>query len=263
MTANVNVSLNDQIKNFLVGLLKGAAADLKRGCVPILSNVAVAALIMVPCAGIVIGGEFLADKMTPAGSINPGATALACGSILICQFGAMACYLGLLSTFVKVARGAKTSMVEVVHGHGKIWSLLGAQLLIAPLFLLGFILLIIPGFYIALRASLVPLLIADEDAGPIEAIKRSFELTRGREFEIALLLATFVISNYVVAAASALLGLVLPVVAGLSMFTSLLLMQFILTRYYVSTNPGADSTAPQTVVVVDSTTELPPIPCVA
>lgn len=232
-----SVSLNDQIKSFLGGLLKSSVADIKQGFAPIASNLVVALLVAAPCVGIAVGGEFLAEKMSPAGAAHPGALALACGSIIVCQLGMMACFIGLLSTFVKVSRQSKVSFHEVLSGFNRIWSVLGAQLLLAPMFIVGAVLFVIPGFYLILRASMVPLVIADEGLGPVGAIKRSFELTKGREFEIGLLGAMFVISNYVVLAVSALAAMLHPVLGGLTMVLFLLAMQFVLTRYYVSVTP--------------------------
>lgn len=63
--------------------------------------------------------------------------------------------------------------------------------------IVGLILLIIPGLYILGRISLAPVVFFEENKGPIEAIQRSFELTKGHALEVlsALLAGGIITGN--------------------------------------------------------------------
>jgi membrane-anchored glycerophosphoryl diester phosphodiesterase (GDPDase) len=52
------------------------------------------------------------------------------------------------------------------------------------LIIIGFFLLIIPGFIIAIRLSFVPYLVMDEGLEPIEAIRTSWDMTREFSWDI-------------------------------------------------------------------------------
>lgn len=60
------------------------------------------------------------------------------------------------------------------------WAFLALLILQGLAVNLGCLLLILPGIWIAVRLSLAPQVFATEGLRPIDALKRSFELTRGR-----------------------------------------------------------------------------------
>ena len=64
------------------------------------------------------------------------------------------------------------------------WQIWGLNILIALMGLGGFILFIIPGIIISLRLSMANTVLIDEKKGIMHAISRSFELTKGRAFEL-------------------------------------------------------------------------------
>jgi len=68
---------------------------------------------------------------------------------------------------------------DLVRNYQKFWNMLLASILFGLLVLAGLILFIIPGIYWGIRYHLFPYLIIDRDMGPVEAIKRSGQLTRG------------------------------------------------------------------------------------
>ncbi len=63
---------------------------------------------------------------------------------------------------------------------------------------IGLVLLIVPGIILLSRGALSGLVIFEEDLGPIKAIKRSFELTKGHTTEMlgALVASTFMTGGY-------------------------------------------------------------------
>jgi uncharacterized membrane protein len=56
----------------------------------------------------------------------------------------------------------------------------------------GFLLLIVPGIIIALRLSYVGYALVDKNLGPIEAVKRSWEITKGNTWNLFLFMLTMI-----------------------------------------------------------------------
>lgn len=67
---------------------------------------------------------------------------------------------------------------------GKILPILGLLILLGLGGALGLVLFVVPGIIFLVRSSLAPLIVFTEDAGPITALKRSFQLTKGHFFEM-------------------------------------------------------------------------------
>lgn len=78
---------------------------------------------------------------------------------------------------------AITTKQAISIGVNKLLPLIGFYIVYMLASLLGYILLIIPGIIISTRGSLGPILIFEENLGPIVALKRSFALTKGHFFE--------------------------------------------------------------------------------
>jgi hypothetical protein len=67
---------------------------------------------------------------------------------------------------------------------GKLIPIIVLGILSTIMVAIGFVLLIIPGLYLLGRLALAPVALFEEDLGPIAAIKRSFELTKGHVLEV-------------------------------------------------------------------------------
>jgi uncharacterized membrane protein len=67
------------------------------------------------------------------------------------------------------------------------WRYLGMSIVFFVSVVIGFILLIVPGIIIAIGWSFAPYLVIEQGAGPIDALKRSWELTRGNRWKLFLL----------------------------------------------------------------------------
>ena len=80
------------------------------------------------------------------------------------------------------------------------WKYLGGVLLTSLIVTAGFFLLIIPGIYLAIRLQFVQYLIVDKQYAPLDALQKSFELSRGIVFELFLLMIIFFVINVVGAA---------------------------------------------------------------
>ena len=70
----------------------------------------------------------------------------------------------------------------------KIFTLLIAGLIFTIIVIIGLVLLVIPGIYLAIRLSFFNISIVEEDAGILSSLKRSWEITKGQEIPLLLLL---------------------------------------------------------------------------
>jgi uncharacterized membrane protein len=67
------------------------------------------------------------------------------------------------------------------------WRFLGAEILGAIIIFFGLLLLIVPGIIAALGLGMVPFAVIDRGAGPIDALKESWRITKGHKGQLALL----------------------------------------------------------------------------
>ncbi len=88
-------------------------------------------------------------------------------------------------TYLLAARGAPfqvTDMFAVFRRN--YWSAVAAYILAAAAVLLGLLCLIVPGIIIAIRLSFVSYLVIDRKLGPLEAVRASWEMTRGHSWNL-------------------------------------------------------------------------------
>lgn len=88
---------------------------------------------------------------------------------------------------ISAVRGTSVSWGSAFsfHAHEFFWYIL-ASIITFGLYIAGFILLIIPGIFLAVRLAFTNFALIDEDLTPIDAIKRSWELSRGSFWKLFL-----------------------------------------------------------------------------
>jgi hypothetical protein len=108
------------------------------------------------------------------------------GSIISLLMGA---YIGagILNFALQVARGQRPSFGVVFSGGRWFLSMLGLQIVLGIAVSFGFLLCLLPGIYLALRFAVAQAVVVDENLGPIDAMKRSWELTGAAWVQILLL----------------------------------------------------------------------------
>ncbi len=239
--ANTNcIALVDHVKDIVLDLVDESGEELKHYCLSLVSNLIVGAVAFIPSLAVAASGLEFAQKIAASGSeLTLISIATMVAPMLVALLVAVVCYLGILRVFIKIARGLDVSLLEVLSGFRKIWSLTAVSVVLAPVVITGLLLFMLPGLYVLMRASLVPILIIDQNAGPLAAIKRSFQLTADRNSDLFLLVAASVMANYLVLAISLMAGGVLPALAPMIMVPFFLVSQFLVAKFYVSANPSA------------------------
>lgn len=131
-------------------------------------------------------------------------------SNLVISFGSLAIYLAL-------APSRNSTVAEDLTDALKIFLIyLLANLIVAVISLPGFILFIIPGLYLTARFLLVPVVIVDErERSPIEAVKKSWALTRDNGFSILLFVVIIaVVGTITVGVLEAVTGVITGLLTG-------------------------------------------------
>ena len=92
--------------------------------------------------------------------------------------------IGLVKILLNFCDGHKSPMSTLFKPHGVFWRFLGGIILYGLLVFAGFLLLIIPGIYWAIRYMFVPFLIIDKNMRIGEAFRRSSQLTKNAKWNI-------------------------------------------------------------------------------
>ncbi len=98
--------------------------------------------------------------------------------------------LGYAKNMLQTIDGEEPQFSAYLQPIGKIINMIIATVLVCFAVVVGFVLLIIPGFYFLIQLQFVSLYILEEDAGPIEAIQKSWRLTQGKMGFLVMLLLT-------------------------------------------------------------------------
>tara|TARA_R100001244_G_scaffold44182_1_gene39733 strand:- start:56093 stop:56845 length:753 start_codon:yes stop_codon:yes gene_type:complete len=152
------------------------------------------------------GGEMLAIYSAYFGENSFSIMA----SNLVISFGSLAVYFAL-------APSRNGTVAEDLVAALKIFLIyLLANLAVGLISLPGFILFIIPGLYLTARFLLVPVVIVDQrERNPIEALKKSWSLTKGNGFSILLFVVIIgVVGTITVGVLEAVTGVITGLATG-------------------------------------------------
>jgi uncharacterized membrane protein len=119
---------------------------------------------------------------------------------------------------------------DLYNQYSKFWNFLAGMLLYGLLVLAGFILLIIPGIYWAVRYHFVGYLIIDRNMGPIEAFHKSGSMTRGEWWHLFV--------YFLAAAGIMILGFVLCCIGALFAAPVVIVATAYVYRSLLATEPG-------------------------
>ena len=94
--------------------------------------------------------------------------------------------VGQLRIFLTAVRGGRPELGTLLSGGDRFLPLLGMTLLVTLGIAVGYVFLIVPGIILALGLSLSAFYCVDAGLGPIEAMKASWQATRGHKGKIFL-----------------------------------------------------------------------------
>ena len=96
--------------------------------------------------------------------------------------------LGYTKNMFQALDGEEPQFSAYGQESRKIFTALCASLIFTIVFTVGLALFILPGFYLVIRLQFFLASIIEEDAGIITSLKRSWEITKGQEVSLLLLL---------------------------------------------------------------------------
>jgi len=112
-------------------------------------------------------------------------------------------HMAMVNISLIVSRGEKPTYSDLFSATKYYWKFLLADILYSLLVLAGMILCIIPGIYWGVRYHFNAYFIIDQDMSPIDAIRRSGQITKGAWWDVFLL---FVLSWLIMLAGIILCG---------------------------------------------------------
>ena len=92
--------------------------------------------------------------------------------------------ISIINVALKMARGGEAKFDHLISAMPVFIKYLIASLLYYMLIFAGFLLLVIPGIYLAIKYGFYGYLIVDEDLDPLEAFKMSARMTDGIKLEL-------------------------------------------------------------------------------
>lgn len=92
--------------------------------------------------------------------------------------------LGWLNISLKYIKKKQVKLSDLTAQAGQLPSYIGAGILYSMIYILGFILLIIPGIIWSIKFQYFGFIILEERLGPIKALKRSAQITRGNKWKL-------------------------------------------------------------------------------
>lgn len=94
--------------------------------------------------------------------------------------------MGVIVITLKLVAGEKSEFSDLFSRAGYVLHYLAAAVIVGVMVVLGLVFLIVPGIYVGIRLSFFGYYIVDEGVGPLDALQKSWDLTRGVVMELFL-----------------------------------------------------------------------------
>ncbi|HEX5131348.1 MAG TPA: hypothetical protein VFX92_02545 [Candidatus Krumholzibacteria bacterium] len=95
--------------------------------------------------------------------------------------------LGLAKIYLRFRDGEKPIFENLFDGLARLHVYIGATVIAGIAVVMGMVLLIVPGIIFMIRLWFVGFVVVDERTGPLDAIQRSWDITRGHTMDLLLL----------------------------------------------------------------------------
>lgn len=136
---------------------------------------------------------------------------------ILCLLVSATFVLGLFKIYLRFRDGEKPIFENLFDGLTRAHIWVGASLIMAVAVGMGLVLLVVPGIIMLLRLWFVGFVLVDERSGPIDAIQRSWDITRGRTMDLLVFFIVLVGLNLLGAACLGVGLLVTVPISGLAM----------------------------------------------
>lgn len=103
--------------------------------------------------------------------------------------------MGTINLLLKAHDAPSSARFGDLWAPDQFWNYVGAAIISGVIIVIGFILLIVPGIYFALRFLFVPYLVVDRKLSPMDALKESSRITKGQKGALLLLLLALLALN--------------------------------------------------------------------
>ena len=94
---------------------------------------------------------------------------------------------GVAYACLKASRGDKLEIKDIFAAFQNYWNAVLASLLVTVIVVIGFILIIVPGFIFLCKLAFTPYLVVDRKMEVIEAVKASWKMTNGHGWKVFLI----------------------------------------------------------------------------
>jgi len=105
--------------------------------------------------------------------------------------------LGAVNVFLRLRDRRPAEFADLFNIFPRVPVFFVSVLIAFILTLAGLVALIVPGIILALRLQFIPYILLDEDIGPVDAIQKSWNLTRGFTFDLFLFALLVIAINFV------------------------------------------------------------------
>ena len=177
--------------------------------------------------------------------------AVSLGSIfitMILELGLIRLYLTLIDT------DQESKLAELFSEYRLFWRYLGGTILYVLMVILGLILLILPGIYLALKYQFFVYLLVDKNLGVFESLQTSARMTEGEKWQLFGLSLALLALN-IAGALALLIGLLVTIPVSALAFV------FVYRKLSKRLEQGVTPVTPAPVVA--ASTPAPPVPPVA
>ncbi len=154
--------------------------NLKKNFVELLLLIVISIAASIPAGIMRVGAE--------ATGFGAGGVFLGLFGIVFWLFISAPITYGVAYVFLQLIRGEKFNVSAVFDGFKSNYiNVILANLLTSAIVIAGFLFLIIPGIIFACKLAFVPYLVMDKKMEAVEAVKTSWEMTKGHTLTIFLI----------------------------------------------------------------------------
>src|SRR5690606_16989794 len=142
--------------------------------------------LVVIVAGVSLGMQLLMGLIAGSPNDQPSIFTSIVMSVLsvVAALVSLSLDAGVDRILLNLVDGKITSLNQLLVSGKTVFNILIATLLFSLLLFVGFLLFFIPGIYFALKYSQFQYAIIDKNMGPIEALKESARLTKGKKLTL-------------------------------------------------------------------------------